>query len=107
MCAGEFPAEKCNRPIVLSYNRTQLFGGCIGVYVKGLCEVWIGQYHLFSDGLFDVNPTAKVSFLPYFCGWTSSLHILPLGLRDGLAFHYASPTCHGNIVPSQGSALTP
>ncbi len=55
----------------------------------------------------ELNPIAKVSFLPYFRGWSSSLHTLPLGLREGLPFHYALPTCHGNIVPFLGSALTP
>ncbi len=58
--------------------------------------------------LFDkFNPSAKVSFLPCFYGWSLSLRILPLNLKEGLAFHYTLPTCHGNIVPFQGSALTP
>jgi hypothetical protein len=47
----------------------------MGVYVKGLCEVWIGQYHLFSNGflncqmlLGELNPTAKVFFNLIFAG---------------------------------------
>ena len=50
---------------------------------------------------------AKVSFSPCLCRWSLFLHTLPLSLREGLAFHYALPRCHGNIVPFQWSALTP
>ncbi len=53
----------------------------------------------------ELNPSAKVSFWPCFSWWFSFLHTLPLNWREGSAFHYALPTCHGNIVPCQGSAV--
>jgi hypothetical protein len=53
----------------------------------------------------ELNLSAKVSFLPCSSWWFSFLRTLPLDRREGPAFHYASPTCHGNIVPCRGNAV--
>jgi hypothetical protein len=50
----KFPTEEHNGHVLLGFYCSQLHCGGIRVYLKGLCEVWICQYHLFGDGRLNI-----------------------------------------------------
>ncbi len=48
-----FPTEERYRPIItLSYHRSQLCCGGIGIYLKRLGKGWVGQDYLFGNNSF-------------------------------------------------------
>jgi hypothetical protein len=60
-----------------------------------------------SNAVWWIESQCQGLFFTFFSWWFLFLHTLPLDRREGLAFHYALPTCHGSIVPFRGNVLIP
>ena len=96
---GKFPTEERNWPVTLSYYWSQLHRGGISVYLKWLCEVYVGQDYLFGNGslyvvkclLMDWLPLPRFLFSLFFLMVLVSLHSPTRSVRGAIiSLHF----CH-------------